>query len=160
MASAGLPGASSRSVMSFHCGLTGSCRWTCLIGDISIEDQAGFLENLRTTIALAVPGQLILDILHGVSMPNAVQRKQIADVIASAPNLELVAGHAFVSNSSVGRGVLTAINWFLPAKFEEEIFSNPESARVWLMTRDPALDGTSLLRDIARAVPGFDELRW
>ena len=103
---------------------------------------------------------LILDITHDVPMPTAVQRKRITEIIGNAANTRLLAGHALVVNSPVGRGALTAINWVVRPKFDEKVFGNPKDAVAWLVERNPALDGAALLGDLSRAVPELAKLRW
>lgn len=146
--------------MTFYRGMLGPCRWACVIGEFSDQDVEGFLSHLRDVVEHRVPGQLILDITHDVGMPTAVQRKQIAEIIGRATNLQLVGGHAVVVNSAVVRGTLTAINWVVRPSFEEKVFGNPRDAVAWLAERNPALDGAALLQDIERAVPKLGNLRW
>ena len=131
-----------------------------MLGRFSDEDVEGFLSHLREAVANLGPGELILDVTHDVPMPTPVQRRRITEIIGKAPNTHLLAGHALVVNSPVGRGALTAINWVVRPKFEEKIFGNPQDAVAWLAQRNPALDGAALLRELARAVPELATLRW
>ena len=146
--------------MSFHHGVVGPCRWACLIGGFSDDDAEGFLSHLRAAVANLEQGHMILDITHDVPMPSATRRKQITEIIGGAQNTHLLAAHALVVNSPVGRGALTAINWVVRPKFDEKIFGNPRDAVAWLVERNPMLDGDALLRDLARSVPGLSELKW
>jgi hypothetical protein len=146
--------------MSFHGGALGSCRWSCLVGDLTPQDEADFLQHLRSMIGSVVPGMVVLDITHDMPMPSAVQRKKITDILGSRRDLHIIGGHAFVSNSPMGRGLLTAINWVIRPPFEESVFSRPVDAIAWLAQRNRTVDGASVLQSITRAFPGFEQLRW
>ena len=147
--------------MPLHIGREGPCAWTLGLGSFDDADVHRFVANLR---ALAVPPVsphlLVLDILHGVPMPTAVQRKLIVGALRDSPALEKARAHALVSNSPVGRGVLTAINWVVQPKFDEAVFSKPSDALAWLSARSDRLDGARVLRAIRDACPAFDGLRW
>ena len=54
---------------------------------------------------------LILDIQDGYPQPNAVQRKAIADAWAKAQDVD--AAIAMLTGSTLFRGIITAIEWFL-----------------------------------------------
>jgi hypothetical protein len=63
-------------------------------------------------------------------------------------------------NTTIGRGLLTAINWVVRPPFKEQVFAEPSAAMRWLKERNPALDVEALTRDLQRAHPGFNALRW
>lgn len=131
-----------------------------MLGKFSDSDVERFLAHLRDAVAHLEKGDLILDITHDMPMPTAVQRKRITEIIGGAARTDLLAGHALVVNSPVGRGALTAINWVVRPRFDEKIFGDPKHAVAWLAERNPALDAQALLGDLARAVPALASLRW
>lgn len=141
-------------------GAFGPCRWSFIQGALTEADVDAFVDYLRDLAATLEPGQVVLDIAYDLPMPTPVQRRRIVDTLKGASNLERAAGHAFVINSSIGRRLLTAINWVLRPPFEERVFSHPEEAVRWLEERNRDLDGAAVLRRIGRMVPGFDALRW
>lgn len=146
--------------MPLHTGSVGPCRWSLVQGNFGEEETTGFYAYLREMVRTVRPQQLVLDIAYDTPMPSPLQRRQIIEILSSSPDLGLVAGHALVMNTTLGRGLLTAINWVVRPPFEEQVFSEPSAAMRWLKERNPALDLEALRRDILRACPGFDALRW
>lgn len=146
--------------MTLHTGEAGPCVWSLIQHDLDDETLEGFLAYLGRLATDAVPGQLVLDMCFDIPMPTPVQRRRIVGVLESSPKLEYVAGHALVINSTVGRGLLTAINWVVSPPFDEKVFGRPEEAFEWLAQRNPAFDAEQLLRSVRAAHPDFDRLRW
>lgn len=146
--------------MTLYSGDAGPCAWSLIHGDLDEPTIEAFLTYLRGLAQHAVPGQLVLDMCFDIPMPTPVQRRRIVEVLQSSPKLELVAGHALVINSTIGRGLITAINWVVRPPFEEKLFSRPEQAFEWLAERNPSFDGDRLLRSVRAAHPDFDRLRW
>lgn len=146
--------------MAIYTGETGPCRWSLIHGDIGEAELTGFLAYLRDLAANVRNKQLVLDMTFETPMPNAVQRRQITEILQSSPDLHIVAGHALVMTTTLGRGLLTAINWVVRPPFAEQVFSEPEAAMSWLHSRNGALEVGALRRDIRRACPEFDKLRW
>lgn len=146
--------------MTLVTGRTGPCAWSVIQGSITEAKMEAFTAYLRDVADKIAPGQVVLDILRDVSMPTPVQRRQIVDTLNASPKLELVAGHALVINSMMGRGLLTAINWVVKPPFEEKLCADPAEALKWLQSRNDAIDAGDILRDIRSAVPEFDQFTW
>lgn len=146
--------------MSVVTGRTGACAWSVVQGNITEAKVALFTAYLRDVADKIVPGQVVLDIVQDVPMPTPVQRRQIVDTLNGSPKLELVAGHALVINSMMGRGLLTAINWIVKPPFEEKLFADPMEALRWLQSRNDELCADDILSDIRSAVPEFDQFTW
>lgn len=72
---------------------------------------------------------LVLMVEPGLPPPNAAWRKRLADSSRVAPPGSLF---AFVSKSSVARGVYTAINWLRPPPFKHAAFDDTEQAEGWI----------------------------
>ena len=108
------------------------------------------------------PGLVMIDIAYEVSLPTALQRKQIADAVKEtiASSGVGIEAHALVTSSTVARAALTAINWFVAPEFPERVFGDVPSALSWCRERSPRVDPEALLGEVRRAVPGFDGLRW
>lgn len=143
-----------------YTGDAGPCAWSFIRGELDDETVGRFLEYLRNLAKHAVPGQLVIDLCYDVPMPTPVQRKRIVEVLQSSPKLDLVAGHAFVINSTIGRGLLTAINWVVRPPFEEKVFTQPREAMDWLEERNATFDRKRLLTSIYDACPSFASLDW
>jgi hypothetical protein len=141
-------------------GFLGPCAWSVVEGELDQETMERFLSHLREVGENAVPGQLVLDMCHDLPMPTPVQRRRIVEVLEGSPKLDRVAGHALVINSTIGRGLLTAINWVVSPRFEEKLFARPERAFAWLVERNPDFDADALLEAVRAAHPGFDALSW
>lgn len=148
--------------MPFYAGEVGQlCRWSVLIGKYSDHDIEGFLANIEAIGAATTPGYVVLDIVHGISMPTPLQRQRVAEAVdAAAKRTRVLTAHALATNSTAARGVLTVVNWFVKRSFEEKVFGAPRDAVAWLRTCSHKVDPEAVLADIARNVPGFGGLRW
>ncbi|MCA9536880.1 MAG: STAS/SEC14 domain-containing protein [Myxococcales bacterium] len=146
--------------MKLVTGTTGVCEWAFIHGTLDDVTMEQFVAHLRRMSERIEPGRVVLDITHDVGMPTAVQRRRIVEALQSSPKLDLVAGHALVINSTLGRGLLTAINWIVRPPFEERVCATPTEALDWLATRNAAVDPSSVLTSLERAVPGFSALSW
>ncbi|MFT3776213.1 MAG: hypothetical protein QM820_63525 [Minicystis sp.] len=103
----------------------------------------------------------MLDLVHGITAPNATQRKAVATAVAEVPRKERILGHAVVTNSAIARGVLIATNWLVTSRpFPEKVFDEPRAALEWLRSRDPAVSLDAVLATVAKEVPTFTSLRW
>lgn len=136
------------------------CHWALVRGGFDDDAASTFIAHLRHMSANVQEGQLVLDLLHDIPMPTALQRRQIVEVLQRSDRLHLVRGHALVSNAAIGRGVLTAVNWVLRPPFEEKVFSKPDDAMGWLKERNSAFDSVALTASIRRAFADFERLRW
>lgn len=146
--------------MTLVTGRVGACTWSVVQGSLDEATTDRFVEYLRDLADNIVPNQVVLDITRDVGMPTPVQRGRIIDAIKGAPKLELIAGHALVIDSVVGRGLLTAINWVVRPPFEEKLFPDPSAAVAWLQGRNGGIAGNEVMARIASAVPGFDGWNW
>lgn len=146
--------------MAVFTGKAGVCHWALVRGGFDDDAASTFIAHLRHVSASVQEGQLVLDLLHDIPMPTALQRRQIVDVLQSSGRLHLVRGHALVSNAAIGRGVLTAVTWVVRPPFEEKVFSNPDDAMAWMKERNPAFDPVALTESIRRAFADFERLRW
>ncbi len=140
-------------------GESGLCRWMCGSGTIAPGDVDGFVAHIRATRPRR--GLVMIDFVHSISTPSAADRRLIAEavreVLSSSPD---IAGHALVSNSSVARGVMTAINWMAKTPFPESTFATPALGLAWAAQLSPTIDPGAILADLHEQVPGFASLRW
>ncbi len=148
--------------MAFYGGeVDGICRWSVTIGKVGDAEIDGFVENIHAIAEATTPGYVVLDIVHGISMPTPLQRKRVAEAVASATKkTRFLTAHALATNSAAARGVLTAVNWFIQRSFDEKVFSAPSEALSWLATVSEKVDTKAVLSDITRKVPTFGSLRW
>lgn len=147
--------------MTHWFGRFGPVSWSVVSGNVTPDVFDAFCDHLEALAKRQDPGQLVLDIFHDISRPTAIQRQRAANILANAPNLKLVAGHAFVTNSVVGRGALTAINWMFKKEFPERVFPNPPDAMAWLAQQNPALVPGDLARHLQQVTGGtLDRLAW
>lgn len=150
-------------MVTFFSGAVGLCRWSLTHGRLSADDLAGYLANVNRLADLGGKPHVVLDIAHDISLPTPVQRKTIADAVQALPlgSKRLIAGHAVVVNSAIGRGVLTAINWFVSERpFAERVFASPDKALLWLAERLPETSPGLVLADIGRQAPHFRSFTW
>ena len=81
--------------------------------------------------AVSLPASVIVVDPHN-PIPNARWRQEIAEVSARLRPPMIV---AMVSDSSLVRGAITAMNWLRPPPFEIQTFPTFEDALAWLETR-------------------------
>jgi hypothetical protein len=72
-------------------------------------------------------------------MPNAVQRRSFIDMYEKKDRLArahfLVLG--VVGDSTILRGVITALNWLRPAPHPVQVFARCEAAEAWVLDQLP-----------------------
>lgn len=146
--------------MSFHCGELPGVSWACVVGEASDETLEAFVAQLERVGRRSLPGHVVLDLMHDVPLPNPLQRQRLTEAVQKVTARGGVGGHALVTNSTIARGVLSAINWFVRPAFPERTFREPKAAVAWLCSLNPKLDGDALLADIERHAPPFRALRW
>ncbi len=146
--------------MTFYAGSRSGCHWQVLVGP---PDEASWTQLIDRLIGLAdvvEPGDIVLDLWFNAGMPSAQNRARFTREFAQSAITERVSAHVLVTNSSLSRGVLTAINWVIKRPFQERIFALPDDGLAWVATLKPDLDIGALRRDIETAVPGYTALRW
>lgn len=148
--------------MAFYGGeVDGICRWSVTTGKVGDAEIDAFVENVHAIAEATMPGYVVLDIVHGISMPTPLQRKRVAEAVASATaKTRFLTAHALATNSAAARGVLTAVNWFIKRSFDEKVFGAPRDALGWLATFSEKIDTEAVLADILRRVPAFGTLKW
>ncbi|MGE0788141.1 MAG: hypothetical protein AB7S26_20890 [Sandaracinaceae bacterium] len=146
--------------MTVWCGRVGDCHWKCAIGALTDDDLARFIAGIRDIGESPLEEIHVLDLLHDVTLPSAVQRQRIADAVAGIRGRERIRGHALVANSFVGRAALTAINWLAPPSFPERVLGEPREGGEWLRAQGMKLDVDELLADIKATCPPFAKLSW
>lgn len=144
----------------FTSGEVGLCRWTFLQGTVTDAMAESFARFIRETRPRE--GVVVIDISHGITFPTALQRKCIADAVkeTEARFSTTISGHAVVTNSSVARATLTAINWVARPAYPEQVFSDVPSALAWAQRVSPSVDVDATRESMRRAINGFDTLRW
>jgi hypothetical protein len=139
-------------------GDVGLCHWAFASGRMTDRDIDAFVEHIESIVT--VTGTVVLEMAHSITVPTPLQRQKITNAVQGIPGKRLLAGHAVATNSMAARGVLTAVNWFVPRTFPEKVFGDPRSAAAWLAEMSPSIDPGRVLAQVAQAVPGFDALRW
>ena len=110
-------------------------RWPIVIsrsiGESQDADIAAYIAAHEAAIRRG-PHVVILDARHGVNM-SGKHRKQAADWIREAgPRLTAARlGLAFVSDSAMVRGLLTATYWLTTPGYPHEVFKTMEDAEAW-----------------------------
>lgn len=141
--------------------MDGICRWSVTTGKVGDVEIEAFVENVHAIAEATMPGYVVLDIVHGISMPTPLQRQRVAEAVAAATTkTRFLTAHALATNSAAARGVLTAVNWFIQRTFDEKVFGAPRDALGWLATFSERIDIDAVLADITRKVPTFGALRW
>lgn len=146
--------------MTLKTGRVGNCFWSFNAGQFSAEDHARRIAYMKSFGAAAAPGTTVFNVLHDVPRPSAVERGEMSDAVNAAPSLSHVLGHAFVTNSAVARGALTAINWLIKNRMPEKTFSNPDEGLAWLAKQDPSLDVAAVKAAMLKECPEMAQLKW
>lgn len=148
--------------MAFFGGeVDGICRWSVTIGKVGDAEVDAFVDNVHAIADATTPGYVVLDIVHGISMPTPLQRQRVAEAVTAATKkTRVLTAHALATNSAAARGVLTAVNWFVRRSFEEKVFAAPRDALSWLATVSDKVDPEAVVAEIQREVPAFGALRW
>jgi hypothetical protein len=146
--------------MEMVTGQIGRCHWQWLQGAIEGAGWRRYIDHMFTVGDKLQQGDVILDLWHDTGRPGAAERHLFADQFMKHPGVHLVRAHAFVTNSTVTRGMLTAINWMIERPFEEKVFARPDDAVGWLAGIDPRVDASALLESVRQAVSGYAAFRW
>ena len=138
-------------------GETGLVRWA--VGrDVVYEDVLDrYIAHLRRPRAR---GLVLLDIIHGASTPDAERRRAVAAAVREIARSGEIVGHVVVTNSSVARGVLAAINWFADPGFPEVVVATPAEGLARARLMSPGVDPDAVLAALQAEVPWFSALRW
>jgi hypothetical protein len=141
-------------------GRVGRCYWSCVVGRIDEETLNAFVRGIERIGESNLGDLVVLDLAHGIDRPKPLHRQRITEAVQKLPNKAHIRGHAVVANSSVARGVLTVVNWFVKPEFPEKVFRMPELALGWLKQHDSTLDPQRVLDDVRLRVPDYEKLRW
>ncbi len=147
--------------MQLHVGTFQRCHWQSLgNGVFDDEGWAAYVKRMWHVHSILERGDLILDLWYDCGRPSPKARNEFTTQFASAHALDRIHGHAFVTNSALSRGVLTAVNWVVKRPFDEKLFASPSDAMPWLSKLNPALDARGLLIELNASIPGFSALKW
>lgn len=131
------------------------CMWSVISGTFSDDEWSEYVEGMRRDLEAVereTRGALgLLTVAVQCDPPTATQRKAIADLRRSELG-GLVQAHAFVTESVLLRGGLTAINWLADRSFEEKVFGNVDPAIGWLATKYAGISRSELARCVDGAM--------
>jgi hypothetical protein len=140
--------------MGLHHGIVDGVYWSHHDDKVSDEEWARYVDTTRAALEpLRGSGKRlsILTLAQRVEPPNAKQRRALADVIQS-DLAQHVVRHAFLSDSVMLRGVLTALDWLVTKPYAERTFSDPMLALDWLHEAQ-AFDRQAVIGAIRGTVP-------
>jgi hypothetical protein len=105
---------------------------------------------------------ILMTIIFDVVSMKPEMRQAIANAAKDCPveALKAPVAHAFVTNSLLGRGSLTAINWLVRKEFPEKCFAKVGDAEDWLNEKIGVADMVPVFKDICKALDKatFNEL--
>lgn len=119
-------------------GAAAQCFWSYHTGARDKDGWNGFVADLASFLKQAAPGCVALTITCKTPPPGALERARIKSVLASK-DAEKLRAHAFVTDSVVLRGTLTALDWVLKKPYTEKVFASPREAFEWLAAVQPSL---------------------
>ncbi|MEO8181316.1 MAG: hypothetical protein ABI895_20970 [Deltaproteobacteria bacterium] len=115
-------------------------RWPLLTVRLGPYSGAEWNQMLLELIALIERGPFgaVVDLRAG-QMPNAVQRRSFIDMYERYDRLTQAHFLALgaVGDSTVLRGVITALNWLRPAPHPVKVFSTLDAAETWVLEQLP-----------------------
>lgn len=124
--------------------------WVFFNGQFSHEDVQRLLTFLGEKIPELGPGALMFSFANSPRMFNAEERQALVELVRSG-GLQALKRNAIVTNNSIARGILTAMNWIIAKPYDEKIFADPAAAIDWLYAGKPP---AKTLKDaMERAVP-------
>lgn len=132
--------------------------WTHFFGPTTDDDVDSYVDHHldQARVAKAEGRKVVGLMLHyKASAPNAQQRHKIAKAIKESGELmgESLPLFAYVFDSGLTRGAVTAVSWLVKKPFAERIYRTPEEALQALESEWPGLDADALWRDIEAKVP-------
>jgi hypothetical protein len=138
-------------------GFTSGCYWFYSTGELTSEGWNKYIGGIDTACKMAPRITTALVISYQSGSPNSQQRVLVKEVCeANIEALKKLSGHAFVSDSGLVRGALTAVNWIFRKPFPEKVFSAPPGAFVWLESVAPEFNAEMVWREIVKVVPARD----
>ena len=146
--------------MTLYAGFRMGCHWQVLVGPADEASWTQLIDRLIGLEAVVEPGDIVLDLWFDAGMPSSKNRARFTSEFTRSVITQRVQAHALVTNSTLSRGVLTAINWVIKRPFQERVFAQPADGLAWIGSLKPDLDIGALRRDIEMAVPGFTSLHW
>ena len=145
---------------SYWSGRVGRCYWSCVVGSVDEQTVDAFVRGIQRIGESHLSELVVLDLANSIDRPKPSDRQRITEAVHAIPNKERIRGHALVANSSVARGVLTIVNWFVKPQFPEKVSRMPELGLGWLKQQDSTLDPERVLEDIRQTVDGYQKLKW
>lgn len=134
-------------------GSNDACWWHYTCGAVDEQGWDEYLVHIRNFAVATSHAGLLLTIAYRSPGPNAEQRKKLAALLNEYDSKHIVKAHAFVTDSMVARGALTALGWLTPRPFPERVFKNPPAALAWLHSVEPRCDPDEPWQEITAAVP-------
>lgn len=142
--------------MPIWLGRTGNLQWSVHHAAVAMNDWERYVDAVRQ----------FLDDLHAEDKygavitfawqspaPDAHRRKLLAAAIQGGEHAKRNRAHAFVTDSLMLRGVLTALDWLVAKPYEEKIFSAPTEAVEWIVRKTTDVSAHDLMREMRKAVP-------
>ncbi len=107
--------------------------------DETFEESYEVFENLIKTLRKGEPRTLLCNLRDFDTTPNAEQRSKAFNLIKSAqPVFEAKClASAVVVKTTLQKGVLTAMGWFVNLEHPFKVFTSAEEAKDWLETYEP-----------------------
>ena len=107
-------------------------------GALAANEFRGYLSEMDEQLASALARKqkvgVLLDARAVTRVDAEVRRLQAAWMKENFENLSFnTVGVAFALNSSLVRGVLTAILWLQTLPSDHQVFASPEEAELWLL---------------------------
>lgn len=142
-------------------GKIGVCYWTLIVGTSDDVEFFRYLDFIRNVLGQSMdPNDVVLTMMFDMPLPNAVKRRALASAIEDGKKTGQPLPHAVVTNSKIGRGIMSAINWMQKPVAPEGFFAAPEPAFTWLRGYNPQVSAEQIAQEIEAKAPGFQALRW
>lgn len=132
--------------MAIWCKQVNGCFWGYGCGDYTAEEYAQFLDDYSRMTRGA---HFFID--ANMKPLTAAQRAQMGNMLKEKVGERLVA-FAMVSDSTIMRGIVTAVTWLFPPSYAMTIAKDPDKALEWLHQAYPGFSVEQVREDICRTV--------
>jgi hypothetical protein len=140
--------------MALWHGQVGNCLWFYFSGKLTQETWREYIAVMREGIGRE-DAIVALTVAYRSESPSASMRKELAVFMNSHANaISALEASAFVTESALARGAMTAMQWISRRPFHEKTHGSIDAALAWLAGMAPGLDPGAVVDDMRRNIPG------
>jgi hypothetical protein len=123
------------------------CFWGYGSGDFTTEEYNRFLDDYSR---MEKGAHFFID--YNMKPLTAAQRGQMGTMLKEKVGDRLIS-FAMVSDSTVMRGIVTAVTWLFPPSYDMTIVKDPDAGLAWLSKAYPEFSSQQVRDDMLRKIP-------